>query len=118
MNRHVVTLVNRTKTKFQFMFDGVQYTVPAEGELDVTEEVANHARKKSIMKYDLETGRAEYQVGIAGIHDTSFMGAGKKADEELIDRETDVQGTPKTINVRGGQVAPAREPDALAPSEE
>ena len=118
MNRHVVTLTNRTDKDFQFMFDGIQYKVKANDELDVTEEVAHHARKKSIMAYDLETGRAQYQVGIKGIHDVSSIGAGKHEEDELIDRATDVQGKPEKINVRGGQVKPSREVDALAASQE
>lgn len=118
MNRHVVTLVNRTDKTFHFMYDGIQYSVPAAGELDVTEDVANHARKKSIMKYDLETGKATYQVGVKGQDDVSFLGRGKQNDDELIDRETDINGPPKRINVRGGQVQPTREVDALAGTQE
>jgi hypothetical protein len=119
MNRHVVTLVNRTDRDFAFTFDGVGYIVPASEELDVTEEVGNHARKKSIKSYDLETGRADYQVGIKGIHNTSFMGKGKLAEEELINRETDLDGDKaKVVNVRGGKVAPGRDVDALAGQEE
>jgi hypothetical protein len=114
MNRNVVELVNRTDKDFSFMFDGVGYTVPANKSLDVTEDAARHAYKKSIMAYDLETGRATYQVGIKGIHPTSTLGSGKDATDELIDRETDIQGKPAKINVRGGQVAPTREMDALA----
>lgn len=118
MNRKVVTLVNRTDKDFHFMFDGVQYKVPAQDELDVTEEVANHARKKSIMSYNLETGKALYQIGIKGTHDITFMGIGKTSDDELIDRASDVQGTPKRINVRGGQATPSREVDVLAGGED
>ena len=114
MNRNVVTLVNRTSKAFNFTFGGVSYTVPADDEISVLEDVANHARKKSIMSYDLETGRALYQVGIAGTHDVSKIGAGKESTDELIDRNTDIMGKPTKINVRGGQVAPSREEDVLA----
>lgn len=113
MNRNVVELINRTKQAFKFMFDGVSYIVPSEGALDVTEDCARHARKKSIMKYDLETGQAQYQVGIEGVHDTSSIGEGKGAEDELIDRSTDPDGAKAaTINVRGGQVKSSQE-DAL-----
>ena len=114
MNRNVVELVNRTDKDFKFMFDGIQYLVPANDGLSVTEDCAHHAYKKSIMKYDLETGRATYQVGIKGVHDISDLGAGKTSEDELIDRDTDIAGKPKRINVRGGQVAPSRQEDALA----
>ena len=113
MNRSVVELVNRTDKDFSFMFDGVSYTVPADGLLDVTEDCARHARKKSIMKYDLETGRAVYQIAIKGEHDTSNLGKGKNAEEELIDRESDVDGDKaRVVNVRGGKVQASQE-DAL-----
>jgi hypothetical protein len=116
MNRKVVTLVNRTDKDFHFMYDGIQYKVPAQEELDATEDVANHARKKSIMSYDLESGRALYQIGIKGVHDIGFMGAGKTNEDELINRETDIQGKAVKINVRGGRVAPSRDADALSAS--
>jgi hypothetical protein len=116
MNRNVVTLVNRTNKDFKFQFDGVGYIVPAEDELDVTEEVANHGRKKSIMSYDLETGKAQYQIGIKGVNDISNIGRGKESTDELINRESDITpGKAVKINVRGGQVAPSRDADALAP---
>lgn len=114
MNRSVVELVNRTNKDFSFMFDGVSYTVPAEDSLDVTEDAAQHAYKKSIMSYDLETGRAIYQVGIRNVHEITSLGKGKEASDELIDRDTDIQGKPTIINVRGGQEATSREADALA----
>lgn len=113
MNRNVVELVNRTNRDFKFMFDGVSYVVAKEGTLDVTEDCARHARKKSIMSYDLETGRAVYQVGIEGEHDISSIGKGKDPEDELINRETDPDGAKAaTINVRGGQVKASQE-DAL-----
>ena len=114
MNRTVVTLVNRTSKAFSFMFDGIQYTVPGDDEIEVTEDTAKHGRKKSIMSYDLETGRAQYQLGIKGVDPTAHLGEGKAAEDELIDRATDVAGTPVRINVRGGQVAHTREEDVLA----
>ena len=113
MNRNVVELVNRTDKDFKFMFDGIGYVVPADDTLDVTEDCANHARKKSIMSYDLETGQAQYQIAIEGVHDTSHIGKGKEATDELIDRSTDIEGTPVKINVRGGQVEASGEKDAL-----
>lgn len=113
MSQRVVTLVNRTDKDFHFTHNGIQYMVKANDDLNVTEDVAYHARKKSIMKYDLETGKAEYQVGIKGVHETGSIGAGKEADAELIDRDTDPAGTPTTINVRGGN-AITSDRDALA----
>lgn len=113
MNRNVVELVNRTSQPFKFMFDGVSYVVPGDGTLDVTEDCAQHARKKSIMNYDLETGKAQYQVAVEGIHDTSSIGKGKAPEDELIDRSSDLDGDKaKIINVRGGQVKASQE-DAL-----
>jgi hypothetical protein len=113
MNRNVVELVNRTNKDFKFSFDGVGYIVPANGILDVTEDCANHGRKKSVMSYDLETGRAQYQVGIKGIHETFDIGPGKESTDELIDRMSDIEGIPVKINVRGGQVEASAEKDAL-----
>ena len=114
MNRNVVELINRTDKDFNFIFDGVHYRVPKSGTLDVTEDCARHARKKSIMAYDLETGQAKYQVGIEGVHDTSSIGRGKEAEDELIDRTTDEDGDKAAkVNVRGGKVQASRE-DALS----
>lgn len=114
MNRNVVELVNRTDRDFNFTYDGVSYQVPAKGTLDVTEDCARHARKKSIMSYSMDTGRAEYQVGIEGIHNTSYLGKGKHAEDEVIDRSS-VEDSEKavTLNVRGGGVQRDQE-DALS----
>lgn len=117
MNHKVVHLVNLTDKPFNFTFCGVSYTVPVEDGLDVTEDCAYHARKKSIMMYDLETGKARYQVGVKGVHDLEFLGEAKKSTDELIDRETDPLGEPTTINVRGGQVRPGVDLDALVGGE-
>lgn len=111
MGDKVVELVNRTDKEFNFMHGGRQYKVPANESIHVTEEVAYHARKKSIMMYDLETGKATYQVGIKGIHDVSDLGPGKADDDELIDRATDTRGKPAKVKVRGRMVA---EDDTLA----
>lgn len=112
MNHSMVELINRTDKDFKFMFDAIQYVVPANGLLGVTADCATHGRKKSIMAYDLETGRATYQLGIKGQNPITSLGAGKESTDELIDRDTDVAGTPVKINVRGAQIVPDRE-DAL-----
>lgn len=113
MNHSMVELVNRTDKDFKFMFDGIQYVVPANSSIGVTADCATHGRKKSVMAYDLETGRATYQLGVKGQDPISDLGKGKEPTDELIDRDTDVAGTPTKINVRGGQIVPERE-DALA----
>ena len=95
------------------MYGGIQYKVPAEGSIDVLQDVADHARKKSIKSYDLESGKAQYQVGIKEVHDCTPIGAAKALDEELIDRDTDIDGEKaKTFSVRGGTINTDRE-DAL-----
>lgn len=113
MNTTVVELVNRTDKDFEFMYGGVSHCVPAENSIDVIQDAADHARKKSIKSYDLETGKATYQVGIQGIHDCTPIGRAKSLEEELIDRKTDFDGAKaKTITVRGGRIQ-TNDEDAL-----
>lgn len=119
MSHGSVRLVNKTDKPYSFMFDGVQYVVPAsspdkEGFIHVSPEAATHARNKSYMSYNLETGRATYRVGIEGQDSINFIGKGKSDEEELIDRTTDPEGIPQKINVRGGNVVDSSREDALA----
>jgi len=114
MNRHVMTLVNRTNKDFEFTFDGVGYTVPGSDTLEVTEDAAMHGYIKSMMNYNLQNGQVQYQVGIEGRHDTSFIGDGKSHSAELIDRDSDLDGKAQVINVRGSVADLSSREDALS----
>jgi hypothetical protein len=109
-----MTLVNRTNQDFEFTFDGVGYCVPGSDSLELTEDAAMHGYIKSMMNYNLQNGQVQHQVGIEGRHDTSFIGDGKSDSDELIDRESDLEGKSQVINVRGSLADSASREDALA----
>jgi len=113
MSGEAVEIVNRTDTDFNFMHGGVPYKVPKNGSIHVDSTTAAHARKKSIMMYDLETGKATYQIGTKGVHDVSPLGKGKTEEDELIDRDTDPEIGAKKVNVRGSRAAIREGEDAL-----
>lgn len=108
----VLQLVNRTKTKIEFMYDSVLYTVPGAGQLLCADHVAWHGFNKNIAQLDPITGEALFLLGVRDdqgreLRNCEPLDYERKKNEELLDR-SNMEGQFKTVTFSNPDAQKAR----------
>ena len=65
----ILTLKNRTDKPFTGMYDGVEYVIPADGQLVVLDFIAYHLKKQSVCRYNPVMGDADFRLAILELGD-------------------------------------------------